>query len=367
MPELMALTCPVCAAPLQPNSDRCSYCGSLIYIKTDVPHINLKELNQSVIEESITAFRKRVRTDQYDQEAHYGLGVADFNLGLVDEAVDELTQAARLMPENPDIQVQLAVVLRSSFSSGNAAAESQMNARLNKALLLRPDHVEANMLKAEGQLSQGDYAEARNTLQPMMLVDPERTRPKMATVLESLGTQQLARNNWKGAQRCWINLDPLDNRTAKNLAVRFLNQNSSQLPRSIRLGEAVRSVSSHSGDSGAGRIGRTVLAVIGGLVGGFVAWIILAAILNIGTDTISGWRTAVFLVGFVGFLASPVVAGTRYWKKSGAMPVAPASVVPASQGKVSREDLLSGRAGSAAVYQAADELIGKLIRANASN
>jgi len=105
-----------------------------------------------------------------------------------------------------------------------------------------------------------------------------------------------------------------------------------------------------------------VLAVIGGLVGGFVAWIILAAILSIGTNTLSGWRTAVVLVGFVGFLASPVVAGTWYWKKSGAMPVA-----PASQGKISRGDLLSGRAGSAAVYQAADEVIGKLIGANASN
>lgn len=357
MPQLIALTCPVCAAPLQPNSDRCGYCGSLIYIKTDVPRLSLKQLNQSVIEESITSFRKRVRADQYDQDAHYGLGVAYFNLGLIEEAIDELTQAARLMPENADIQVQLAVVLHSSFRAGNAAAEGQMNARLRRALLLKPDHFEANMLKAEELIADRNYTEADTTLQPMMLVDPVRAKPKLVTVLESLGTQRLAQQNWEGAKRCWTKLEPIDSEAAKDLAVRFLNQNSSYLPKTVRLGEAVKTLSTQSAP---GRVTRTILISLGGLVGGFIVWLIIVIILGIGSDKISGWAYLPFLLGFLGFLASPFIAGIWYWKRSSTQVIAPALGTPLSQRKISRTNLLSGAADTETVYQVADELVSKL-------
>ena len=51
-----------------------------------------------------------VRGDPNNKAAHHGLGVAYFNLGLLDAAARELPEAARLVPENPYIRMQLAVV-----------------------------------------------------------------------------------------------------------------------------------------------------------------------------------------------------------------------------------------------------------------
>jgi tetratricopeptide (TPR) repeat protein len=122
MAQLVALTCPVCGAPFAPESDRCGYCGSIVVLKTDHSRIDPRLLNKLVIDEHIAEYRKVVRIDANDATAHYGLGVAYFNLGLIDEKVDELTQAARLMPENPNIQSQLAVALREATRRGNPDA-----------------------------------------------------------------------------------------------------------------------------------------------------------------------------------------------------------------------------------------------------
>lgn len=101
MPDITVLSCPVCGAPFNPNDPRCTYCGSVVVIRTDHPRIDPKLLNKAVVDEHIAKYRRSVRQDANDETAHYGLGVAYFNLGLLDEAAAELTEAARLMPENP--------------------------------------------------------------------------------------------------------------------------------------------------------------------------------------------------------------------------------------------------------------------------
>lgn len=355
MPQLMALSCPVCAAPLTADSDRCRFCGSVIFIKPDLPKLSLAQLNHSVIQDHILDFRKRVRASQYDEEAHYGLGVAYFNLGLLEESVDELTQAAKLMPENPDIQVQLAVVLRGSSRAGNVAAREQMNTRLKRALLLKPDHFEANMLKAEELIDARNYTEAIKLLQPMMFIDANRTKAKLIPAIESLGTLSLVQENWKVAEWCWKLLEPIDPNAAQDMAVRFLNQNSSYLPKTVKLGEEVKPPSQRSR-----RITRTTVSALGGLMGGFIVWLIIVIIIDSISAEIVGWFYAPFLLGFLAFLVSPFIAGIWYWKKSTPAIIVPASVSPKSQGKISREDLLAGRGSSFTIYQTADELIAKL-------
>ncbi len=234
MPAIMALSCPVCGGPLNPADEKCNFCGSYIVIKTDLPKLDRRALNQAVIQEHITDFRRRVRSNTYDEEAHYGLGIAYFSLGLIDEAVDELSQAARLMPENPHIQAQLAVALYESFKAGNTSSEQLMNTRIQNALLLDPDHLEATMLKAEVLLDKQHYGEGVQLYKGLMPIGKERVRAKLQSALADLCDHRLASQQWSGAQWCWQTLAPVDSDAAKALAVRFLNMHKQLVPRNVR-------------------------------------------------------------------------------------------------------------------------------------
>ena len=365
MPEVMVLSCPVCGAPLTPASDRCEFCGSVIFIRSDAPILNPTDLNHAVIQENIVRFRKRVRADQYDEEAHYGLGVAYFNLGLLDDAIAELTQAARLMPENPDIQVQLAVVLRASFRSGNTEAEEQMQARLKQALMLKPDHFEGNMLMVDEMIGEGNYTDAVETLQRMMTTDATRAKPKLISTLESLGTQRLALGDWRGVAWCWQTLKPLNATVAKDLAVRFLNQHRELLPKHVTTGgrEADRPTRSR----GMGRrIAMTIVTALGGLVVGTTLFLVIGTSVSTGEDTVGGWRALVLILAFLVFVTSPFIAAVWYWRRSKARPVVDAAP-SASPVRVSRTDLLAGNADAPAVYRATTDVMAKLQISGASS
>jgi len=90
MPSVVTLSCPVCGAPLRPESTTCRYCGSTIFISTNHPRINPLSLNKAVIDENIAKFRSSLRRDPNDETAYYGLGVAYFNLGLMEDAIAAL-------------------------------------------------------------------------------------------------------------------------------------------------------------------------------------------------------------------------------------------------------------------------------------
>lgn len=233
MPELMVLSCPVCGASLTPDSERCPYCGSYIIIKTDLPKLDRKSLNQSVIQDHINTFRQRIRTNDYDEEAHYGLGLAYYSLGLLDDAIEELSRAARLMPENPHIQAQLAIAHYDSYKSGDTAAETQMNSRIQRALLLDPDHLEANVLKMELLIDRSQYSTVIRAL-PDLLPDAQaRVRGKVVRSLETTFEQRLSNRKWDGAAWCWMTLQPLDDAAAKQLAIQFLQVHQSLVPKKL--------------------------------------------------------------------------------------------------------------------------------------
>lgn len=173
--SVVALSCPVCAAPLQPDSSRCDYCRAVVVIKTDLPRIDPQLLNQGVVHEHIAQFRGRVRKDPHDEEAHYGLGVAYLNLGLLEESAAELAKAAAEMPEAPTIQHQLAVVYERLASSGRneTAARAAAKDRTERALLLRPTFADALLLKAKLVEQEGDRAGAVRVLRELVSLDPD--------------------------------------------------------------------------------------------------------------------------------------------------------------------------------------------------
>ncbi len=183
MPTVTVLSCPVCAAPLRPESPRCDYCGSVVVIQTDHPRLDPSLLNKAVVDEHIARFRAAVRRDPNDETAHYGLGVAYFNLGLLEESVDELAQAARLMPENPHIQLQLAVVYADLANRGVADAEQSARDRVDRALLLQPNLVEGLLLKADLHLRRRQWNQALVIWRQAMAIDADSVRIPIAKFL----------------------------------------------------------------------------------------------------------------------------------------------------------------------------------------
>lgn len=367
MPELMALTCPVCGAPLSPGDAHCAFCGSAIFIKADTPQLNLKNLNQSVIQEHIADFRTRIRKDHYDVEAHYGLGMAYYSLGLPDEAIDELTNAAKLMPENADIQTQLAVVLHQSVLTGKASAEGPMKERLAKALTLDPTSFEANLLRADILQRRGDYDGALHILQPVIGRDPVRGHAKRIEIIEAIGEQRRDVGDVPGLQWAIAEIAPTDDSRARSLAVRFLRQHQDVLPNSLTIRvdpTTLGPIEAPAIDThvAVGRSpapwGKTILIALAALVVRFVVLAIASSLLSDAQDQITGWRTAAFLLVFLAWIASPFIAAVLYRRSHRPdLAGARAPVVNRDKVTISRADLLAGRASLTVLTASIDRLV----------
>ena len=146
--SVLVLSCPVCGGSLAPRAERCPFCGSFVVIMTDMPRIDPAGLNLGVINEHISGYRTTLAANPRDGEAYYGLGVAYFNLGLVKEAIRELSKAAEYMPENPNIHYQLAVTMLDERSTV-PSTKDEIAGALDQALRIRPTMIEAILLKAE--------------------------------------------------------------------------------------------------------------------------------------------------------------------------------------------------------------------------
>jgi hypothetical protein len=278
--SIVSLKCPVCGAPFQPDSDRCSYCGSILVLKTDHPRIDPRLLNKAVVDEHIAEYRRTLRTDPHDETAHYGLGVAYFNLGLIEDSVRELTEAARLMPENPNIQVQLAVALREAARRGDTAAKRQVVYRVDTALHLDPNNVEALLLKAEVLIETGNRGAAGEYFRQVNSLDKDKAYDRLVETLTSLADEQEQANEWGALATTWRVIGEVDEGAAKRALTQFLDRNRKHIPsRESDTGRwligtffvgalLVRAVSANSGTGSA----WTVLAL--------VAWIVaLGAVL----------------------------------------------------------------------------------------
>jgi tetratricopeptide (TPR) repeat protein len=205
---ILALKCPVCGAPFSAGDDRCSYCGSILVLQTDHPRIDPRALNRAVIDEHIRDYRQQLRTDPHDVTAHYGLGVAYYNLGLTDAAIRSLDQASQLTPENPNIHTQLAVAYREAARAGDMSAAAEMAEHIQYALRLDPANVEAILLRSEEELERHDYERALAEATRAYAIEPTRVKPVLVRTL-------VAWLRWKDqrgtdTEADWQRLDDID-------------------------------------------------------------------------------------------------------------------------------------------------------------
>ena len=331
MVDVLTLTCPVCSAPLKPGEERCDYCGSYVFIRPNLPRLDLHNLNHGLIQERIDQFRGRMRKDQYDVEARYGLGLAYFNLGLTDDAVTQLKDAARLTPENPDIQTQLAVVLLKAYEDGEKAVKPELERRIALAQVLVPDNLDALFVQARFARLEGRLQDEIDLLEKLYPQHPEAVGPELVDALKALGDRQQDQRQWDGLQSTWIRLGQINPEAVAPLILRFLQRWERLVPmsvtvkrdvsRSVRLPVAPEPEPRRPQDSGTSfeHETRVIPAASAGrrLVNAFlsaIGWLIIAFILFALVTSImpsSGVATVMALL----FVAAPFVGAIRSWRR----------------------------------------------------
>lgn len=190
---------------------------------------------KSVIDEHIAKFRAAIRQDPNDEKAHYGLGVAYYNLGLLDEAADQLAHAARLQPENPNIQTQLAVVLAESKRIVGRDRTAEAWDRVHRALRLDHSHTEALLLKGELQKRRGDPAGALATLRQVNPALAGQSARGLSAALLAQAQNELARRNYAGALAIWREVAASDPEAVRPAVLQFLDRHAPVLTATHRL------------------------------------------------------------------------------------------------------------------------------------
>jgi hypothetical protein len=193
--SVLSLNCPVCGAPFSPGAERCGYCGSILVLQTDHPRIDPRALNRTVVDKHIAEYRELLRRDPNSVKAHYGLGVAYYNLGLTEAAIDSLDRACSITPENPHIHTQLAVAWREEARTGDARAGEEMRDHIGYALQLDPHNVEALILASEAARADWDLDSAVNYSEQAWSLEPDRARDLHKQTLRAWITWKIDRGD----------------------------------------------------------------------------------------------------------------------------------------------------------------------------
>ncbi len=226
------------------------------------------------------------------------------------------------MPENPNIQSQLAVALFDSWKAGDASAEPRLNQRINSTLLLDPDHVEASILKIEVLIQMKQHHHAVEALEDMIRRGIPAARGKLIVHLQVLGNQYLDSSEWDDAAWCWRTLRSIDTDAASDLALRFMTLNANLAPKQYRKPRDGRSPSRPAMSSNLDQASteskpkRIVLLVLTILAAGLAGLMLMVIIVGAGADPDaepSGTRSA---VGLLAFLVTLIAGPIWYWKRS---------------------------------------------------
>ncbi len=222
MVTIIAVACPVCGAPMQETADSCAYCGSLLVIHVDSTPLTRPNLERSIIRDQIAALRTRARIDPHDIDARFGLALAYLNLGLIEDASDELEAIARLEPENSQLQSQAAVVLRERFVRGDGSVRHRLKSRIEAALRLDPDDVDALTIQAELLANDGSLDAAASTLARIKrIAPPDTTTAASSRVQAVMAARLLNDDDWRAARPL---LESIPEERARPLLVAWLER-----------------------------------------------------------------------------------------------------------------------------------------------
>lgn len=307
MISVLSLNCPVCGAPFSPGAERCGYCGSILVLQTDHPRIDPRALNRAVIDERIGEYREMLRSDPGAVNAHYGLGVAYFNLGLTEAAIESLEKACSLTPENPHIHTQLAVAWREEARTGDARANEEMRDHIAYALRLDPDNVEALILASEAAEADHDIESAVNYSERAWTLEPDRASGLHERLLRLwIG--------WKRQRRSLVNADFLRVERFSPALAQELRDGGHITPPTPVTPAATLSAPVETRSAMGYVLRSTIIAFLSGLG----LFMILCVVLLLVFDDVESGSNASSALGLalLALATLPIILATRAWYKA---------------------------------------------------
>jgi hypothetical protein len=306
--SVLSLNCPVCGAPFSPGADRCGYCGSILVLNTDHPRIDPRSLNRAVVDQHIQEYRDLLRQDPYSVKAHYGLGVAYFNLGLTEAAIDSLERACRITPENPHIHTQLAVAWREEAATGDSRAQEEIRDHIQYALRLEPENIEALILASELAAGDHDIETAVMFSERAWQRAPDRAQELHGRLLTDWIRWKSQRGEATGADYDRVaRFSPDLERQIRHNAL------GASVPRSsVSAWQATPSVTPSPKPAG------TIVAVRNALLGGIGVSLVSCCVLAYATEDVASGTSASAWLGFVYLLlfVLPVFLAIRAWNST---------------------------------------------------
>ena len=201
-PAVKALRCPVCGAPVA-SGPRCAYCGTPLAVRGNHPAPDAEPLDRDVPRTRLDEFRQRLRRNPADVEARHLLGVAYFDLGLMEDGVRELRAAVHLEPESAALQTELAMALFGLGAAGARGARQEARERAALALRLDPNLPEVLLVKAMIQAADGDWRAAVVTLHAALAHGGEGFKERVVALLTAFAEREAAQERWLDAAHLW--------------------------------------------------------------------------------------------------------------------------------------------------------------------
>jgi tetratricopeptide (TPR) repeat protein len=203
-------TCPLCEQPVANNVASCPSCHGLIAFQSLWPTVERAHLNEQAVQAGIERARRELKADSQNGAAHYTLGFGYLNLGLTEQALTELTQAASLLPEQHQIAYEIACI--QAMSDHGPAALNQLARALQQAPEERRYRYLFEYLQAPASMEQGEVREGVAHWVAAYRLDPEAAPAREA--LQGFITSNEAR---------LASLRPQQLAPAQQEALRFLN------------------------------------------------------------------------------------------------------------------------------------------------
>ncbi|MBI4790647.1 MAG: hypothetical protein HY782_26765 [Chloroflexi bacterium] len=175
---IRSLVCPNCGAPIRHGELECDYCGAAIYAER-AAEVTVPAVGEA--QKIIAEMQRRIKSNGYDGDAYYQLGLACFTLKLYDQAENAFEQARRFSPGSALVHyfVGLAMLRRAEpeILSIQEFRIIQMRKAFQAALALDANLSEAEWhhLLTDGLLARNreDYAGALAPLKSVVQMSPK--------------------------------------------------------------------------------------------------------------------------------------------------------------------------------------------------
>lgn len=159
----------------------------------------LIELKLQFFKDAIASYSQASELDPSSSDAQLGLAVAQWNSGLVSDAVRTFDRGLERFPRDPSHYTEYARMILKTADPGDSAAESRAVSLLQSAIALDPKQAEPHYQLANFLLDKGKAEDALHELQIAAELDPNSSKVHytLARTYRRLGRKQESAREFK--------------------------------------------------------------------------------------------------------------------------------------------------------------------------